>query len=97
MNYISTLAIIATSSLLFACSNEEPEAESESHTAAADSGNAAALKASLQIEDEYMRGIIQETLHTDGVSSAASASRISAVKASSVMCLPPPIMSRNDA
>ena len=48
------------SSLLFACSKQEPTSVPEAMEAEAEGGNQAALTASLQIEDEYMRGIIKE-------------------------------------
>ena len=58
MKNISTLVLISVSTLLFACSKQE--AATEAAPAAAEGGNEAALQASLQIESEYMRGIIKE-------------------------------------
>ena len=60
MKFISTLILIFLSSLLFACSKQEPTAEPEAPATEAEGGNQAALQASLQIEDENMRGIIKE-------------------------------------
>ena len=58
MKYFSIAVIIAFSSLQFACSKEAPTTEPEATVV--EDGNQAALQASLQIEDEYMRGIIKE-------------------------------------
>ena len=58
MKKISTLVLISVSTLLFACSKQEAATEAE--PMAAEGGNEAALHASLQIESEYMRGIIKE-------------------------------------
>jgi len=58
VKHISIAVIIALSGLQFACSKEAPTTEPAA--AVAEDGNQAALQASLQIEDEYMRGIIKE-------------------------------------
>jgi len=58
VKHISIAVIIVLSSLQFACSKEAPTTEPE--VTVAEDGNQAALQASLQIEDEYMRGIIKE-------------------------------------
>jgi hypothetical protein len=55
---ISTLVLISVSTLLFACSKQEATTEAE--PVAAEGGNEAALQASMQIESDYMRGIIKE-------------------------------------
>jgi hypothetical protein len=60
VKFISTLILIFLSSLLFGCSKQEPTPEPEAPAAEAEGGNQAAVQASLQIEDEYMRGIIKE-------------------------------------
>lgn len=48
------------SGLLVACSKNEPGLENEAVSEAANNGNVAAEQAALQIDDEYMRGIIKE-------------------------------------
>lgn len=63
MNSISKIVLIVVSSLLFACSKQESGLESELAGAAAEGGDSAAEQASLQIEDNYMRGIIAEISH----------------------------------
>lgn len=60
MKFISTLILIFLSSLLFACSKQESTPEPEAPAAETKGGNQAAAQALLQIEDEYMRGIIKE-------------------------------------
>ena len=60
MKNISTLMLIIVSSVLFACSKQESTSEPEAMVAEAEGGNQAASQASLQIESEYMRGIIKE-------------------------------------
>ena len=63
MNSISKIVLIVVSSLLFACSKQESGLESELAGAAVEGGDSAAEQASLQIEDNYMRGIIAEISH----------------------------------
>ncbi len=63
MNSISKIVLIVVSSLLFACSKQESGLESELAGAAVKGGDPAAEQASLQIEDDYMRGIIAEISH----------------------------------
>lgn len=63
MNSISKIVLIVVSSLLFACSKQEPGLESELAGAALEGGDSAAEQASLQIEDNYMREIIAEISH----------------------------------
>lgn len=63
MNFISKIVLIVVSSLLFACSKQEPGLESELAGAALEGGDSAAEQASLQIEDNYMREIIAEISH----------------------------------
>ena len=60
MKHLSTVAIIVVSSLLFACSENDSSPEPEAAPATVEDGNVAAEQAALQIEDEYMRGIIKE-------------------------------------
>jgi len=60
VKYFSIALVITLSSLQFACSKQEPVAETEVETTAAEDGNQAATQASLQIEDGYMREIIKE-------------------------------------
>ncbi len=60
MKYVSIALVITLSSLQFACSKQEPASEPAATVAEAESGNQAALQASLQIEDAYMREIIKE-------------------------------------
>jgi len=57
---ISTIALITISGLLFACSQKDGNPEAETLTADVADGNPAAEQASLQIQDEYLRAIIQE-------------------------------------
>ena len=63
MNSVSKIVLIVVSSLLFACSKQESGLESELAGAAVEGGDSAAEQASLQIEDNYMRGIIAEISH----------------------------------
>ena len=60
MKHLSTVAIIVTSSLLFACSEKDSSPVPEAAPATVEGGNVAAEQAALQIGDEYMRGIIKE-------------------------------------
>ncbi len=60
MKHVSTLVIIAMSSLLFACGKQESSPEPDVAVADVADGNIAAEQAAHQIEDEYMRGIIKE-------------------------------------
>ena len=60
MKHLSTVVIIAMSSLLFACSKQESSPESEMPVVDVDGGNAVAEEAALLIEGEYMRGIVKE-------------------------------------
>ena len=60
MKYLSKVAIIAVSSLLFACSENNSSPEPEATPATVEEGNVAAEQAALQIDDAYMRGIIKE-------------------------------------
>ncbi len=55
-----TLVIIAMSTLLVACGKQDAATESEDAMTDADSGNLAAEEAALQIEGDYMRGIVAE-------------------------------------
>jgi Zn-dependent M28 family amino/carboxypeptidase len=58
---MSTLVLVFVCSLFVACSKQEPEVDAAPAPAAeAGHGSEAALAASLQIESEYMRGIIKE-------------------------------------
>lgn len=63
MNSISKIVLIVVCSLLFACSKQESGLESELAGAAVEGGDSAAEQAALQIEDNYMRGIIAEISH----------------------------------
>ena len=56
----NTLVIIAMSTLLVACGKQDAATESEDAMTDADSGNLAAEEAALQIEGDYMRGIVAE-------------------------------------
>ena len=58
MNKFSPAVLILSSTLLFACGQQE--ATNEPAPAAADSGSESALQAAEQIESEYMREIIKE-------------------------------------
>ena len=60
MKNTSTLILIFLSSLLFACSKQEPAPEPDLTTTETEDGNQAALQAALQIEPDYMREIIKE-------------------------------------
>ena len=62
MRRISPLLLIVVCSLVAACSKQEPQVDAApaAPAAKAASDSEAALEASLQIESEYMRGIIQE-------------------------------------
>jgi hypothetical protein len=60
VKHVSTLVIIAMSSLLFACGKQESSPEPDVAVADVADGNIAAEQAALHIEDEYMRGIIKE-------------------------------------
>jgi hypothetical protein len=58
---MSTLVLVFVCSLFVACSKQQPEVDAAPAPAAeAGHGSEAALAASLQIESEYMRGIIKE-------------------------------------
>ena len=58
MKNFTTVASIALCSLLFACSKQEPVPESAS--APVENDNVMAEQAALQIDGEYMRGIVKE-------------------------------------
>ncbi len=60
VKYFSTVVIITISSLLFACSKQESSTAPAVALPEAEGGNLAAEDAALQIEDDYMRGIIKE-------------------------------------
>lgn len=60
MKYVSTIAIIATSTLLFACGQTDSTADLEPTVNDAEVANETALQASLHIDDEFMREIIKE-------------------------------------
>ncbi len=64
MKHTSSLMLILVSSLLLACGEQTQTPESELEPEAANAGpnteNNVALQASLQIESEYLRGIIKE-------------------------------------
>ena len=60
MKHLSTVAVIVVSSLLFACGETNSSPEPEAAPATVEDGNVTAEQAALQIEDEYMRGIIKE-------------------------------------
>lgn len=59
MKKISTLVLLGVSTLLFACSKEEPVTE-PMPAAQTDNSSEAALQAAQQIESDYMREIIKE-------------------------------------
>jgi len=60
VKHLSTVAVIVVSSLLFACGETNSSPEPEAAPATVEDGNVTAEQAALQIEDEYMRGIIKE-------------------------------------
>ncbi len=60
MKNISSLVLIVMSSLLLACSKQESTPEPEVPAAEVENGNPAAEQAALQIQGEYMRGIVEE-------------------------------------
>lgn len=60
MKQISIILILAAGSLLFACSNKDPSTATADTAAKAGGANLSAEQAALQIQDEYMRDIIQE-------------------------------------
>ena len=60
VKYVSTIAIIAISTMLFACGQQDSTANLEPTVNDAEIGNETALQASLHIEDEFMREIIKE-------------------------------------
>jgi hypothetical protein len=60
VKHLGTVVIIAMCSLLFACSKQESSPEPEAALPVVEDGNIVAQQAALQIEDEYMRGIIKE-------------------------------------
>lgn len=60
MNYKYTLVLIVMSGLLVACGKQDASTESVDVAAESSGGNRAAEEAALQIQGEYMRGIVAE-------------------------------------
>ncbi len=60
MNYKYTLILIVMSGLLVACGKQDASTESVDVAAESSGGNRAAEEAALQIQGEYMRGIVAE-------------------------------------